>query len=383
MITKGSSFKLHMKPYYKLKIIMMLIEEKKKQLEAVENDMCITVTIPTIKSGNYEKNRIRWKNAISGLRDNIQDNNLDHSVLETIDDLSTNNEFWAHQEHGLVGYFSNNTKEFIKLKHETVELCDVSESFNIYPLISEIQAQSSLYVLCVSKNKTCLYLVSRGIVEEIDISGCVVKDYDEAMNFDDSTGSLQHHTTQSGNAKFHGTSAQEDIEGVRTKQYLRRVDDGLMEIIQGQKIPLMLACVDEYLPIYKEVTSYNHMIDQNISGNPDNLSKQDILESTDCILTSFLGDKVAKFLKKIDGSLDSNMAFNNIDIFREAITMNNIDALLVNESNLAQLDKSEINKLTRDIVQAHNLGAKIICVNDEESDDVILGIHRFNRTTAS
>jgi len=372
-----------MKPYYKLKIIMMLIEEKKKQLEAVENDMCITVTIPTIKSGNYEKNRIRWKNAISGLRDNIQDNNLDHSVLETIDDLSTNNEFWAHQEHGLVGYFSNNTKEFIKLKHETVELCDVSESFNIYPLISEIQAQSSLYVLCVSKNKTCLYLVSRGIVEEIDISGCVVKDYDEAMNFDDSTGSLQHHTTQSGNAKFHGTSAQEDIECVRTKQYLRRVDDGLMEIIQGQKIPLMLACVDEYLPIYKEVTSYNHMIDQNISGNPDNLSKQDILESTDCILTSFLGDKVAKFLKKIDGSLDSNMAFNNIDIFREAITMNNIDALLVNESNLAQLDKSEINKLTRDIVQAHNLGAKIICVNDEESDDVILGIHRFNRTTAS
>jgi len=355
-----------------------------KDLQEVNGNMCLSLSIPTVKAGDIEKNRIRWKNAVSSLKSECE--KLDKPFKEIADALNAyadNNDFWAHQELGLVGYFSDSVNEIVKLRHEAVSIADVGETFNLYPLISELQAHSSVYVLCVSKNKTSLHIAQGGILTEIDISDNVVRDYDEAMNFDEDTTSVQHHSVGGGDAIHHGNGATDEDDTVRTRQYLKRVDDGLMEIIQGQSIPLVLACVEEYLPLYKQVTAYKNLSDAIIAGNPDDLNDDKIMEDVNCIMTDLLGQTVKNFLDRFNETASRDLLFDKVSEFRSAIKMHNIDTVLINEARFSQMESEEVNKLTRDIVGAYHNGSKVICITDNESEYAVLGIRRFAMETSA
>jgi len=362
----------------------MKIEDRIKALEENCSGTRFSISIPTVMTGDYEKNRIRWKNAVSKLQQTAEEqDSYDKTIFDKIENMTSATDFWAHQKFGIVGYFSENVSEIVKLNHETIPISDVSDTFNLYPLMSELQAHSSVYILCISKNKTCLFLLEGGILSPVDISKNVVKDYDEAMNFDESKKSLQHHSGRGGNAIFHANSAQGDMDDTRSKQYLRRIDDGLMEVVQGQTIPLVLASIDDYYPMYKEVTAYNHLHSEMISGNPDQYTHDEIVDKANCIMTDELGKKVTNFLDRYNETAAGDIIFDKLDDFRNAIKMKNVDSVLLNESKLSQYDSDEINKITRDIMQAHKTGAKVICVSDTESDYLVLGINRFNMETTA
>jgi len=362
----------------------MKIEDRIKALEKNSSGTCFSISIPTVMTGDYDKNRIRWKNAVSKLQQTAEEqDSYDKAIFDKIDNMTSATDFWAHQKYGIAGYFSGNVSEIVKLNHETIPISDVSDTFNLYPLVSEQQAHSSVYILCISKSKTSLFLLDGGNLSPVDISENVVKDYDEAMNFDESKQSLQHHSGKGGDAIFHGNSAQEDMDDTRSKQYLRRIDDGLMEVIQGQTIPLVLACIDDYYPMYKEVTAYNHLHSEMISGNPDQYTHDEIVEKANCIMTDELGKTVTNFLDRYNETAAGDIIFDKLDDFRNAVKMKNVDSLLVNESKLSQYDSDEINKITRDIMQAYRTGAKVICVSDAESDHLILGINRFSMETTA
>jgi len=362
----------------------MKIEDRIKALEENSSGTCFSISIPTVMTGDYDKNRIRWKNAVSKLRQAAEEHDsYDKAIFDKIDNMTSTTDFWAHQKFGIVGYFSENVSEIVKLNHETIPISDVNDTFNLYPLVSEQQAHSSVYILCISKSKTSLFLLDGGILSPVDISKNVVKGYDEAMNFDESKKGLQHHSGKGGNAIFHGNSAQGDMDDTRSKQYLRRIDDGLMEVIQGQTIPLVLACIDDYYPMYKEVTAYNHLHSEMISGNPDQYTHDEIVGKANCIMTDELGKKVTNFLDRYNETAAGDIIFDKLDDFRNAVKMKNVDAVLVNESKLSQCDSDEINKITRDIMQAHRTGAKVICVTDAESDHLLLGINRFSMVTTA
>jgi len=348
------------------------------KLKDMKGEECVSIAIPTVEAGDYEKNRIRWKNAIKELKQKFEDMNKPFDKIESnLESLSNDSNFWAKQKTGLVGYFSETVNEILKLNHEVVTISDVSDTFNLYPAVSEMQAHSSLYIFCISKNKTALYLMQGGSLNKIDISENVVDNYDEAMNFDDPDKSLQHHTVSGGDAIFHANSANEDIDDVRTEQFLKRADDGLMEIIQGQSVPLVLACVEEYYPMYKKVTAYKDLHPEIIAGNPDLLNEDSIKESANCLLTEILGKKVTNFLDRYNEMAKGELLFNTVDDFRSSLKMNNIDTILVNEFAFKNMEGDEVNKLTRDVVGAYNNGAKVICVTDKESNETVLGIRRF------
>jgi len=360
----------------------MELKDIMNRIEEMNGNQTLTISIRTEQKGDYDKNRLRWKNAILEAKQQSESLDIDMSKeLSQAESIVDDSNFWAHQGLGLVGYFTGEKSEMIKLNHSTVPLVDINTTANKYPIISEKSTYSSMYVFCVSKNKTALFLIENDKIKELDISKNVVNNYEEAMNFDDTTQSLQHRSV-GGDAIFHGNGTETENSGIRIEQYLRRVDDGLMEVIQGKKIPLVLACIEEYHSIYQKITRYHRLHPEMIAGNPDQLEPSQILEKAKCLLRDNVGEEVENFIDNFEQISDRRLVFNSIDEMRSSIHMKNIDSLLINEAKLAEMSLEDRIKITRDLVGAYEQGTKLVCIHDSDSDHIVHGIRRFQMETS-
>jgi ribose 5-phosphate isomerase len=74
----------------------------------------------------------------------------------------------------------------------------------------------------------------------------------------------------------HGLGGEREPAKDELAQYFRAVDAALREPLREQRVPLILAGVQYLLPIYREVSSYGHLADEELLGNPDHLSEHDL-----------------------------------------------------------------------------------------------------------
>ncbi|MDZ4165803.1 MAG: hypothetical protein U1C55_11815, partial [Smithellaceae bacterium] len=57
-------------------------------------------------------------------------------------------------------------------------------------------------------------------------------------------------------------------------KYFRQIDRGVREYLREETAPLVIAGVDYLFPIYKEVNSYQPLVEEGIAGNPKGISAE-------------------------------------------------------------------------------------------------------------
>ena len=77
---------------------------------------------------------------------------------------------------------------------------------------------------------------------------------------------------------FHGQGAGNDDEKDNILRYFRKVNGALQELLKNQRSPLVLAGVEYLFPIYKEANNYPQLLDEGITGNPDELKAEELHE---------------------------------------------------------------------------------------------------------
>ena len=78
-------------------------------------------------------------------------------------------------------------------------------------------------------------------------------------------------------AIFHGHGVGElPDKKDRILRYFQKVDAGLNDILADQQAPLVLAGVDYLLPIYQQANSYPHLLTDGITGDPEDVSDEDL-----------------------------------------------------------------------------------------------------------
>jgi hypothetical protein len=77
-------------------------------------------------------------------------------------------------------------------------------------------------------------------------------------------------------AIFHGTGAERGDDRTKLLNYLREVDSGLRGFLQPEQAPLVLAGVSYLHSLYREVSSYPHIAETGISGNPEQMSPDEL-----------------------------------------------------------------------------------------------------------
>jgi len=144
----------------------------------------------------------------------------------------------------------------------------------VRPLVPSAGQSAQFYVLALSQNRVRVFDCTRRSARELDLYD-IPKSLEESVGYDYEQKSLQFHTgaaPRNGGraAMFHGQGRQageEDKEEIR--EFFREIDAGLAKLLDDPGRPVILACVEYLLPIFRDVAKHLNVVERGIHGNPD------------------------------------------------------------------------------------------------------------------
>jgi Bacterial archaeo-eukaryotic release factor family 7 len=269
----------------------ILTRAELEQLMHEEQQWCVSIYMPTHRTGpETQQDPIRLKNLLGEAERLLSARSVGtrdvRKMLEPANKLLHEPYFWQHQSDGLAIFLSSNRVRRYRLPLNLEESVVVTDHFHIKPLLPLFTGDGQFYILALSQNEVRLLNGTRYSISEVDI-GQVAGSLADALPPDGHQASLQIHTSGSaggetgdGSVTFHGQGGGSDESAKNDLlRYFHLVADGLMEFLQGEQVPLMLAGVEYLLPIYKEANTYPNLIDMVIKGNPDLLSADELHKS--------------------------------------------------------------------------------------------------------
>lgn len=254
----------------------------------------LSLFMPTYRAGaETQQNPIRCKNLRRQAAEQLLTGGLRPADVQTmlapIDDLLGNVAFWQHQSDGLAVFLAPEVFRPFRLPLSLAELVVVSHRFHLKPLLPLLSGDGRFYVLALSQNDVRLVQCTRHSVTEVELED-VPTSLAEALPHDDPQRQLQYHTGTQGTempggpgggagqraAMYHGHGTGTDDTKDRLTEYFRVLDGGLNDVLQDEQAPLVLAGVDYLLPMYRQVTSYPHVVAAGVTGNPEGLRPEEL-----------------------------------------------------------------------------------------------------------
>ena len=296
---------------------------------------CISIYMPTEKAGaETRKNPIRFKNLIKEAESKIKQ--LDRSTEEPQDILDLargyvdNHDFWQHQDCGLAFFINGENIKYYRLPYVFEERVEVSDRFYLKPLLPVITNDSKFYLLALSQNEVKFFLGSHYSINQIDLPESVPGSLAKALEYDDPEKQTQYHSGNPGNSPiYHGQGVGTTDNKDEIRRFFQAIDNGLQKALQEEKTPLILAGVEYLLPIYKEVNSYNNLLEKGVLGNPENVAASDLHDSAWKIVEPHLSAARKEDIDKYNQLAGDSEASSELEQIVGAAAKGQVDTLFV------------------------------------------------------
>jgi hypothetical protein len=257
-----------------------------KQLADTRQGWCVSIYMPTHPAGpEMRQDPIRLKNLLEQAEERLVATGVRgpeaRSLLEPANHLLGNRLFWRYQSTGLAVFLDQDGLHHYRLPLSFEDLVVVGHRFHLKPLLPLLSGDGRFFVLALSQNEIRLLQATRYSVAQVQLRH-VPESLAEALRWDDPESQLQWHTgtgTESDGraAIFHGHGVGNLPEHKKQiLRYFQKIDAGLAEILADERAPLVLAGVEFLLPIYRQASSYQHLVPESITGNPEELSAQEL-----------------------------------------------------------------------------------------------------------
>ncbi len=258
-----------------------------RSLIAWDRPPCVSIYLPTERVGRATRQGpIRLRNLLTLAAERLVEagwrgpeaDALLADARGLIDDAT----FWGHQEHGMALFAAPGRSEVFRLPITVAEFVAVGETFHVKPLIRAVSEDRRFALLALSRNRVRLAAGTRTSIAEIPLPDDAPVSMEEALWFVDDEKQLQHHgadRTGRGEvtARFHGHGTPDEKGDERDRAFLRAVDGVVTRLIE-RDVPLVPAGVDELIARYRTVSAHPVLSEQAVSGNPDQLSLEDLHE---------------------------------------------------------------------------------------------------------
>ncbi|MEM9884574.1 MAG: hypothetical protein AAF849_01690 [Bacteroidota bacterium] len=313
----------------------MINKKEVNRLMEVVSDHCISIYIPTFRVGNVQEDNLRFKNTLSEALDHLQARGLEkkeaHQFLMKGYELLDNDNFWLRQSDGLAVFISKDHFEYYRLPIHFKKRVHVYTQYYIRPLMPMFTENGRFFLLALSQNDVRFFEGDRYSITPIIIKDLVPANMEKALLYDPNT-SLQMHSGNGNDSKgiFHGHGLGKNKEEAYLKEYFSMIDKGLMEMLHDENAPMILATVDENAPIYRDVSNYNHIMDVNVSGNPDNSDPVKLHERAWSIMTDLDNKNRNNFKENFGAYLADNQASTFLTDIVPAAVEGKIESIFMN-----------------------------------------------------
>jgi hypothetical protein len=245
---------------------------------------CVSIYLPTHRvATENQQDRTRLKNLIRQAQESLQTYGLRPAEAEALLEPATRLlgaiPFWKEKRDGLALFISPGMFRNYQLPISFEPLVVVAHRFHIKPLLA-LLGGNEFFVLALSQNAVKLFEGSRFGLSVVDDPEGVPKSLADALKYDDLEKQLQFRTGAGAGGKggrpamFHGQESEDAKD--RIQRYFRQIDQGLRDLLREAQAPLVLAGVEYLLPIYKEINTYQHLLNGGITGNPEGVHQDDL-----------------------------------------------------------------------------------------------------------
>lgn len=243
--------------------------EELKNLMACEGAFCLSLYMPTQWQGtgtDTQQNQIRFKNMIRKAEDQLLESGMKVSDIKTFlhpaQELLSEAVFWKNQSKGFALFLADGTFKYFKTLRSFNETVLLSKQFHLKPLIPLFEGATSFFILAFSQNNVRLIRCTGQTAQETILSEAPTN-MNEALNLDTFEKRRQRHT------------GGEDVKA-NLHLYFQILDKALKIHITDRQTPLLFAGVDYAFPIFRETTTFPAVTDRHISGNPEDMSIEEL-----------------------------------------------------------------------------------------------------------
>jgi hypothetical protein len=260
-----------------LEEITELNAEAIKTLTSFQSQPSISIYLTTHSSGlevNERMDFIAFKNAVQQVTSSLKARNVDDETIKRITSpahqLLKADNFWNNLTPGLAVFLADGFSKFYKMPLGPSEQVYINSSFMVKPLTRVILSNEYYYVLVISKKQSQLYRADEFGIKHIPISE-MPNGIEDVVHFENKDDQKLFRTGSSGGgqgANYHGIGAGKPDDKENIKMYLDEVDETIWkEVLSRENKPLVIAAVEYIHPIFKEVSNYNFIWPEGLTGS--------------------------------------------------------------------------------------------------------------------
>jgi hypothetical protein len=253
-----------------------------KQMMQADVEGLVSIYLPTWRSGNEaSQSRIQLKNILREAEERLAGKGFGtreaQNMLKPAAMLLEDTLFWQNQEKTLAIFVSPDSFKYYKLPISAEETLVVGNRYYIRPLIKYLSSDTRFNVLTVSQSDMKLFSATPYGIDKMEIPELneLIEDYVPANELRQEATSPKG--AAGGSTSFlHGYNEMSQTEKNEITKLLRSVDKEVVKILKDTGNPLVVYSVDYLFPMYREVSSYPHLMEVSIKGSPDDADPREM-----------------------------------------------------------------------------------------------------------
>ncbi|WP_020607686.1 hypothetical protein [Spirosoma spitsbergense] len=308
-------------------------------LASYTHKQSISIFIPTHQRGkevNEGQDHISFKNHVQRIRQTLENQSLRsndvNDLMQPLEALLDDGQFWRHQQAGLAVFRS---PDFFAYFHSPLPLessSQIDNRFHISPLLPFAQRSPAYYLLQIGKNGIKLYKADTFTITEVNTADAMPSGLDAVTKYYEFEEQLQGRTKGPGGAMAMYTSNQDADNKEKDHllaDYFRLIDAAIVGVIGTQNLPLVLASVDYFQPIYRGINTYPHLQEKSLTGNFDHTQPPEMHQMAQELLGNSIEQAKQRRIEQYQNSSGGDLVSSDMKQLLKASVKGQIETLFL------------------------------------------------------
>jgi hypothetical protein len=279
------------------------------------------------------------------------------ALMEHLDDLVDDDEFWRFQARSLAVLATPDNVRTFRVPNALVAIVEVSDRFHLKPLLRAIAFRNTCFVLALAENAVRVIQVSADLPPAVVTVDGMPKDAASAVG-----RSTVNDRSPSG--RLQGSEGQK----VLLRQFARKIDHALRGLLTGSDIPLVLAASEPLASIYRSVNTYAHLAKPGIDGSPAHATDAQLADLTRALLDGLNRDEIARWKIAFAARENQGRATTDIAQAARAATYGAVEEMLV---DIDQVIPGTVDETDGTVTFSKSANARDYGIVDEIASRVI------------
>ena len=282
----------------------------------------VSLYVPTEPASSGEAERIAFKNLARAGLDQLAgaDKNDLAAVEEELADLEEDDDFWRHQARTLAVFATPAWLRTFRLPNRLTELAVGGARLYVKPLMRTVTFPQTAFVLALA--------LAQGGVRLLETVPDAPPVLVRVPDMPDDVASAVGKASIKDRAPIRRLQGDEG-QKVRIRQYARRIDHALREVLPGHGVPLVIAATEPLDSIFRSVCRYPDVVPESVPGNPESVPDVELVQQARAVLDRYHAVGLAELHALFERRAGQNRTSTDVATVARLVTQGAVDTLFV------------------------------------------------------